>query len=262
LNKKEDVKIEALHVLGSLVEDATCRESLRSLGGIKPIVLILSNVDRGVQKAALKCLEPITFDGDNWKILINNGLVKKLLSFITNQDKEIKQQSIKLLSELTQDNEVKELIVQSGGIKILIESLHDPLSQEAALFSLSCLCSRKDSLNEIVKGGVLQTIFTLNADTIGTQEPAIRIVSALASDESCQAVILKQGLEFLFRLFDSGEEVLQSLTLKCLLILAQNKKNCVVLAQAGTVQRLRNVKPPPTQKALILACDKMIALLS
>jgi len=69
-------------------------------------------------------------------------------------------------------------------------------------------------------------------------------------------------LNFIFHLLQVGEEVHQSITLKCLLILAQNKKNISILTNAGTVNYLKNVIQKTKNRTLILGCEKTIAFLS
>jgi len=164
-------------------------------------------------------------------------------------------------------NKLKEFVIKSSGLKPIIELLtskdSDPPTQEAALFIISCLCSKKDLLKEI-SGPVLNyIIFSKPPSTIGSQESSVRIICALTPDESNQKVILsKEGLQFIFNLLNTTEEVLQSLAVKCLLILSQNKKNVSALSAIGATQNLKNVMGKTSNKTIVLGCEKVIGFLA
>jgi hypothetical protein len=85
---------------------------------------------------------------DNMDILMSSEITKFLLPLLLNVSLVTRQRSMKLLSELSQDEEVKDLITQLSGVKPIVQLAQsdDAESQESAIFALSCLCSRSNSL--------------------------------------------------------------------------------------------------------------------
>jgi len=247
------------------------REILRQTGFI-PLAIkrMLSTGNVFTQFAALSALEPIVFDESNWPLVIAAGLVPLLLSFIkdfpqSDEEVAITRKSVKLLSELAQDASCSDSLRTKNGItsiiNLLLRSVDDE-TQESAMFALSHLSDQKVNTKSIIEsGGLIAVIKHLGSANEVIQERAAWTTANLAADVSNHEYFMKNGLSAVSQLLLSQKDVIQSFSLKIILILSQNTTNHQKLRDLGILTRLKEMTHS-SNRTVQLASGKAVALLS
>lgn len=189
-----------------------------------------------------------------------------LLSLVASANIELKRRTSRIISEMAQDEPVQNVIVSKFGIPILVNLLvssdHD--TQVSAVYAISHLSNNKSHRGLIAEneglGVIVNLLSKLDMDII---DRALWTLANFAMDVQFQGFIIEQGgVDQVISMFDSDLESIKSLSLKTLLILAQNPNNKQSLIKKNIVNILKELQQSTTNRAILLASQKITEFLS
>ncbi|KAH3761172.1 hypothetical protein Pelo_6998 [Pelomyxa schiedti] len=275
--KYEKLLVAALQLLAKLLACASCRDSFRDMDGLSALVSILrsSSSRAPVQSASMQVFYSLSLD-DQWiEIIAEAGVIP---SFVRQMCAAVHRQKItkllvtlKLVSALAQGSPLALTPLRdSGCIEQLLDILKNPPQDsvtgtivfEAGTALTGLLSSEEDRKAIVAYGGMQVTLELLKHPTLA--EPLLRKISNICREADMPKLMMEhQGLQHIIGVLSSPVPVMQSLSLKTLLLLAQTKEIKMTLKTMevkGVLEKVEQVSAVPAIKIAAQHAVKALSL--
>eukprot|EP01114_Cavostelium_apophysatum_P006715 TRINITY_DN1814_c0_g1_i4.p1 TRINITY_DN1814_c0_g1~~TRINITY_DN1814_c0_g1_i4.p1 ORF type:complete len:1627 (-),score=534.96 TRINITY_DN1814_c0_g1_i4:46-4926(-) len=275
-NKNEGIRTQMFLIVETLAANDMSRSVISSLGGLQMILSAVAAVLEEEKKpdatdevefAAVSSLEPFIYDDANWTAIIGpqGSGIELLLSYLSSGSARTKRKSVHILSELAQEALVQEVIVRRYGVPVLINLLSstDPETREYAITCISYISDNKTQRSALCADNGIAAIVPLLRGDSAEAERALWTVANLAQDVANQGELIQSELlaNIVGQTLVSDNDGIRSLSLKTLLILAQNATNKAAIVGAGMLAPLQKLSSSPL-KPVQLASQRIISFLS
>ncbi|RDX61251.1 U-box domain-containing protein 15, partial [Mucuna pruriens] len=224
------------------------------LGGIPPLVQLLSYPDPRIQEHAVTALLNLSIDEGNKKLISIEGAIPAIIEVLENGTCVAKENSAAALFSLSMVDELKELVGQLNGIPPLVGLLRNGTVRgkkdaATALFNLALHHANK---GRAIRAGIVTPLLRLLEDTnLGMIDEALSILLLLAfNSEGRQEIGNLTFIETLVAFMRDGTPKNKECAASVLLELCINNSSFTLAAlQFGVYEHLIEIKQNGTSRA-------------
>uniref|UniRef100_A0A803NAY5 BTB domain-containing protein n=1 Tax=Chenopodium quinoa TaxID=63459 RepID=A0A803NAY5_CHEQI len=227
-------------------ENSSIKTSVRTEGGIPPLVELLEFSDAKVQRAVAGALRTLAFKNDeNKKQIVECNALPSLILMLRSEDSAIHYEAVGVLGNLVHSSpNIKKDLLHAGALQPVIRLLSSCCSEsqrEAALLLGQFAATDSDCKIHIVqRGAVPPLIEMLQSPDLQLREMSAFALGRLAQESNNQAGISHSGgLVPLLKLLDAKNGSLQHNAAFALYGLADNEDNVADFVKVGGLQKLQ-----------------------
>ena len=254
---KPDVSCELVATAASsalchLVRSDETLEQLVSLGGVSPLVTLLTGESKIAQTNAASMLCRLCADSDDRAAIVREGGIPGFVTLLSSGEQEARRHAVVALEQLSVATNAREMIEQAGAIAPLVSivaTLRIEEAQEAAAVILSELARSTEGAKQaiVAAGGVRVLVDALDEDVSdGLQRHAAAVFWALtdgSSNSTTIPILLREGVApLLLALLSSDSRAsldAQGYACATLKALATTEMGCTVILQVdGAIELL------------------------